>query len=146
MSEHQCKIFTKLHEKRDYHDLFRDAETGQVLTYTELPPGALYEDIYPEQAGYGVSSNRPDDKTWTVKLPCGTPWFIDRQASNGGGYWTRQGEAPAFTVSPSIHITTTRFLYNDPSDENKPTGKTTATVYHGWLTGGKLISTADSPC
>jgi hypothetical protein len=146
MSEHTCRIFTKLFERDEaHHDLFQNRETGDVLRYCDLPPGALYEDRYPDHPTYVPNPHRPDDKTWTVKLPCGTPWMMDCRASSGG-YWTRTGEAPNLSMSPSIHITTTRYVYDDPTDENKPTGQSTVTVYHGYLTNGKLTSTPDSPC
>lgn len=144
MSEHRCIIVTKLFEKRDYEDLFRMPD-GEVVPYSQLPPGALYEDRYPDHPNYAVNPKLPDGKTWTVKLPCGTPWFIDRQASKSGGFWTRQGEAPDFTIGPSIHITVSVPQYGPDDKGDEVTHHVNKTVYHGFLTGGVLRSTVDSP-
>lgn len=141
MSEHRCIVVTKLPAARDAETLFRMPDGG-VITYSQLPPGALYEDEYPLQEGFGVNPDRPDGKTWTVKLPSGTPWFIDRQASNGGGFWQRSGEAPDFTVNPSIHIQCQVPQYGA---DDVVTHHVSKTVYHGYLTGGVLRSTVDSP-
>lgn len=143
MSEHICRIVVRDGED-DGQPMFRIPETGERLRYAQLPAGALYEDTYPDHDKYRPNP-AGDGHTWTVKLPCGTRWRIDAPSSDGG-YWTRQGVAPAFTVSPSIHITTTRYTFDDPADPDRVTGQGTVTVYHGHLLAGKLVGTQDSPC
>jgi hypothetical protein len=66
----------------------------------DFGPGAMYDatDWTPD------SWRGPDGKCWAVVLPPGGQddfWLIDSEASSGG-FWTRTGEAPNLTVSPSI--------------------------------------------
>ncbi|HEX4620123.1 MAG TPA: hypothetical protein VH208_01025 [Myxococcaceae bacterium] len=87
--------------------LYRRADTGQVITLREAPPGAMWDAHWLPRAA--------DGRSLCVRLPGGQEWWIDGPASNGAG-WTRTGEPPVLTVTPSI--LTDR--------------------YHGWLRAGVL--------
>lgn len=109
-------------------------ETREVVEWYKLPVGALVCDpTIPGKPGV-------DGRKWICKTP-GGPWMIDGPAKGGGG-WSRTGEAPNLSVTPSIHITVERPLaVYTPGAK----GTRTETCYHGFLTEGVLRSTADSP-
>jgi hypothetical protein len=82
--------------------------------YGAAPPGAMWDCDW---LHCDATVNRyPDGKCWCVRTPKGD-WLIDGPSSTHEQGWTRTGEAPYLTVTPSI-IT--------------PRG------YHGWLTEGLL--------
>lgn len=91
-------------ELRDY-EFYKD---GQRIAFTDLAPGAMWF----------------DDGELCVKLPSGSEWLIDRgrrlneqKPSRRLPQWTRTGEPPRVTATPSInHV-----------------GQ-----YHGWLRDGVL--------
>lgn len=139
MSEYKCYIAEPAptegstaeywHERNYYHP-----ETHETVPWYKLPPGALVNHDY---VGGRLG---PDGKLWYVKCPDGYPWMMNGP-SRQGGFWNITGEAPNFTATPSIHVTTD--IPNDWDDPSK--GHTTKTLYHGFLTNGVLVGTSDSP-
>jgi hypothetical protein len=101
--------------QRGTHQLFaRVGSIAPAFVLAEVPPGAMWDASWwpaPEDRG-------PDGRCLVVRLPDGTDWMVDGPASNGGGRWTRTGEAPHVTARPSI--ATRR--------------------YHGFLTDGFLVA------
>lgn len=78
-------------------------------TIEDAPVGAMwYADWYPWKG--------PDGQCLVVKTP-GGDWVVDRPHEGGRG-WTRTGNPPFVTASPSIHF---------------------PERYHGWLRDGVLI-------
>lgn len=116
-----------------YHPL-RRVDTGEVFkSFSDAPPGAMVDCTWhhdaarPEaevltkvrEAGgvhkvFGLRKH-PDGRVIMVKTP-GGDWLID-QISSQGSFWTRTGEPPNITASPSIICGS----------------------YHGWLRNGELI-------
>jgi hypothetical protein len=95
----------------DFNDLWKeDGKPG------ELNVGAMIFREHPVEQFHG----RVDQPHLMVACPDGI-WCADCPESDGPGLWTRTGEPPNVTVTPSIFI-------------NRPTG------WHGWLTNGELIS------
>jgi hypothetical protein len=99
----------------NYHRIFTRSEGGAECTLREAPPGAMYDAIwYPEKG--------PDGRCLMLVLPDSRPgidqsvWPIDGPCANGG-HWTRTGEPPLVTASPSI----------------------LTPGYHGWLRAGVLV-------
>lgn len=91
--------------------LYVRKDTGVTMTLRNCPPGAMWDaDWYPDKG--------PDGRALCVALPPDGGfdyWFIDGP-SKGGGKWTRTGEPPNITATPSI----------------------LSTRYHGWLRNGHL--------
>jgi len=83
-------------------------DTGEISVGT--PPGSLY--FVEDNRNYGKG---PDGRSLVCIVPTGEDWYVDGPAANGPG-WTRTGEPPLVTVTPSIQT---------PN-------------YHGFLTGGVL--------
>jgi hypothetical protein len=100
----------------DEWQLFREVvyvrkDTGAEMTNRNCPPGAMYDAVwYPEKG--------PDGRAIIVALPPdgGDDWWHVDGYAKGGGKWTRTGEPPNISVTPSI--LTPR--------------------YHGFLQGGVL--------
>lgn len=84
--------------------VYRRADYGELVTLRTAPPGAMWRAFWMEPGRAG-----PDGMAFVVRLPDGTDWLIDGPSydsigkPNGPG-WTRTGEAPRFTVTPSILI------------------------------------------
>lgn len=98
----KCDDCPYVFSAEDHWQLFHDVvyvrkDTGALMTLRDCPPGAMWDaDWYPEKG--------PDGRSWCVSLPPGGGhdyWHIDG-FSKGGGKWTRTGEAPNITASPSI--------------------------------------------
>lgn len=70
----------------DVRPIWRRADTGELTTLDEAPPGAIWF----------------FDEYLMVATP-GGHWNVDMKSRNGGG-WTRHGTPPNVTVSPSILI------------------------------------------
>lgn len=99
--------------------IYVNKDTGEEWTMRSLPPGAMYDAWWYRGRGNDDDKAGPDGRNLVVCLPPGGGndyWYVDGPASNGPG-WTRTGEAPNITASPSIQ--TPR--------------------YHGWLRDGQLI-------
>lgn len=92
---------------------WRSDHSAMRCTLRDAPPGAMFYADWYDWKG-------PDGKCLVVVTPAG-PWIVDGPSMNNDGSrgnpWTRTGEVPKVTVSPSIHIP----------------GK-----YHGWLRNGIL--------
>lgn len=98
-------------------------QDGKPVTYDSFQPGAMWF----------------DEGELCVKLPSGAEWNIDRgrilnaQHERIGkthklSQWTRHGEPPRVSVSPSInHVRQPHSL-----------------GYHGWLTNGELSDDIES--
>jgi len=101
--------------------VYRRADDGSLTTLRTAPAGAVWraEWLEPRRAG-------PDGRAYVVRLPDGTDWMVDGPSYDERGEeaalhgWTRTGEAPRFTVRPSILIH--------------------RTGWHGYLTNGVLES------
>jgi hypothetical protein len=93
--------------------LWRRVDTGELFTLDDAPPGAMWFAPWYEDTFKG-----PDGRSLVVKTPAGD-WLVD-SISSGGGRWTRTGEAPRVTASPSI------LFHGTPG-------------YHGWLRDGQLV-------
>lgn len=121
--------------------LFRRADTGELVTLRDAPPGAMWEAAWMVdhitldelRAGRRSSlSSEWKDRCLSegriiaplvLRLPGGGEWVIMQRASNGAaredgytGGWTWDGSPPRITARPSILV---------PG-------------YHGWLTDGVL--------
>jgi hypothetical protein len=98
----------------DHWQVFTDAvyinDLGMEFSLRDAPPGAMWHASWYDSI---KSSRAPDGKNLVVVCPGGYQWWIDGPASNGPG-WTRTGEPPLITCSPSIQT---------PN-------------YHGWLQNG----------
>jgi hypothetical protein len=93
---------------------WRSDHLAMRCTLQDAPPGALYYADWYDWKG-------PDGRCLVVVTPAG-PWIVDGPSMNNDGSrgspWTRTGEVPKVTASPSIHFP----------------GK-----YHAWLKDGYLI-------
>ena len=108
------------------HTLYkeRDQDTGFLGTLRDAPVGAMW---YADWMMHGIPEERqgpgtfrgPDGHCLMVQLPGDWEWAADGPASNGDG-WTRTGEPPNVTASPSVWA-------------NAPKG------WHGWLRDGYLV-------
>ena len=110
--------YTFKDEDQWQHNLVRLYKRGDhatlMTTLAEAPVGSMWvADWYEKFKG-------PDGKCLVVKTP-GGDWIVDGPSTNNDGTrgnpWTRTGEIPRVTASPSIHFP----------------GK-----YHGWLRNGFL--------
>lgn len=91
-------------------EIYRAADSRE-WHQRELPPGAMYD-------AWWIPRKGPDGRSLAVCLPPAgglDVWLVDMRASSGG-YWTRTGEIPRVTVTPSI----------------------LSSHYHGFLTDGQL--------
>jgi len=77
----------------------------------DAPAGAMWDADW-----LGKFAMGPDALHLMIKLPDGNEWLVDGPA-NDGGKWSRTGEWPKVTATPSILTRT----------------------YHGWLTDGHLV-------
>jgi hypothetical protein len=90
----------------------RVGDPSQTWPFRDVPPGAMWDAQWARTFGVG-----DDGRALTVRLPCGHDWHIDGPAGNGPPgqrAWTRQGEPPLISASPSI------LCKIEP-------------IYHGWL-------------
>lgn len=78
--------------------LYRRADTGQLTTIRDAPPGAMWDAVWYPWKG-------PDGRSLVVKCPNGSDWMIDSRASNCTmpkdtvhRCWIRHGEPPNLTV------------------------------------------------
>jgi hypothetical protein len=95
------------------HYYRRVDEPTTMYTERDLPPGAMFDAFWLPWTGQ-------DGKSMSVILPPGgmvNVWHIDGEARSGG-HWTREGEPPNITASPSIK----------------------SSRYHGFLQNGTLTS------
>lgn len=95
--------------------IYRRVDTGEEMVLAEAPVGAMWRAPWFEPQWVG-----PDGHCYVLMTPA-REWVIDGPSTNGGG-WTRTGEAPRFTVTPSI-------------GQQAPDG---SWLYHGFLTDGVL--------
>ncbi len=84
-------------ENRDR--LYRRSDTGELVTLSRAPAGALYDAEHFHLDGF---QRNGDGMSLVCKTPAGE-WLIDGPASNGPG-WTRTGAPPDIVVTPSIGI------------------------------------------
>lgn len=133
MNRIKCFLLEKTDEYRDSppvrSPLYKRADTGELVTLREAPPGAMWRTTWYEDVPFLTGI---DGQSWTVKTPDGD-WCIDSRASNCTlpkddvhKCWCRHGEAPNFTV-----------------DKNGVTcsagaGSIQCGSYHGFLRGGYL--------
>jgi len=104
--------------------LWRDSRNGKLVTLDEAEPGAMYAANWMSGMGGSIHwEKRGGGPHLIVKLPGGHYWDVDSKSRNGDG-WTRTGEPPNVTASPSIGI------YG--AEEGEPWR------YHGFLKDGKL--------
>jgi len=101
-----------------YDQLYAD-DSGTTYTLRTAPAGAMWRCPWLEDTD---GFHGPDGQSWAVMLPPGGElaheWLIDGPAT-GGGRWTRTGEAPTFTCTPSV------WRHAEPE-------------YHGFLQNGVL--------
>ena len=86
------------------------------FTLREAPAGAMWYADWFADIWKG-----PDGHCLMLKLPHGHEWVIDGPSTHSGPGWTRQGEPPRLTVTPSI------LVQSQLGD------------YHGWLRDGFLV-------
>ena len=104
-----------------FHEVvYRRADTGEEMDLRNAPPGAMWDAFWLAEMD---SYRGPDGKSLVVKLPNGSEWTIDGPSSQGG-HWTRTGEPPNLTATPSI------LSYACAAWPE----------YHGWLRDGELAS------
>lgn len=82
----------------------------ELLGVAPASAGAMWNAPWMADAWQG-----PDGRALYLRLPDGHDWFVDGPSRNGGS-WTRSGEPPHLTVTPSI----------------------ASPGYHGWLSAGVL--------
>lgn len=113
-----------------YKPLFKNQETGELLTHEDMPVGAMWYlphyERYPHFCG-------PDGKSLVVRVPGNYDWMVDmrcsnctRREDNSHRCWIRHG------TPPNIHV-----------DKNGNTcsagaGSIVAPGWHGFLTHGYL--------
>lgn len=74
-------------------------DPADYVTLGEARPGAMwYADWQP------ADWKGPDGRSLVVRCPNGLDWSIDAPSTRSGGRWTRTGEPPAVSVTPSIAI------------------------------------------
>lgn len=125
----KCDHCDYLFDEQDYWQLFRqhlflrsDLPASEGLTTIEdAPPGAMWlADWYGTDHGSAHFLAMPEEIRrrghLIVKCPGGHEWDVDSPASNGSG-WTRRGDPPMVTATPSI----------------------LTPEYHGFLTNGELV-------
>jgi hypothetical protein len=98
----------------NHHQIHERSDGGEPCTLQKAPPGALWDAHW-----YGDKKG-PDGLNLVVRLPNGADWHIDGPSYNAGkpgSGWTRTGQVPNITATPSI-------LMRD---------------YHGWLRDGILV-------
>jgi hypothetical protein len=105
--------FTEEDERQVNGDLIYVADDGREISLRDAEPGAMWEAPWIGRRGEGWTG--PDGRSLAVQHPDGASWWIDGPAKDGGR-WTRTGEPPNISVTPSI-------LSPD---------------YHGFLTDGVL--------
>lgn len=81
-----------------FHELLYRGPTGDIFTLRRAPTGAMWDAWWYHGA---AEFKGPDGKSLVVMLPDGLEWVIDGPAKSGG-HWTRTGEPPKITASPSI--------------------------------------------
>jgi hypothetical protein len=87
---------------------------GEELPLRDWGLGAMWDAPWFSGEGRYVG---PDGRCLVVRTP-GGDWPIDLLSTESGGRWTRTGEPPKVTVTPSIIIGN----------------------YHGWLRDGALVA------
>jgi hypothetical protein len=96
--------------------LYQRSDNGELVPLADAEVGAMwFADWYSEHY------KGPDGRCLVVKTP-GGDWIVDGPSSNSRTPWTRSGEPPDITVSPSI-------LFQ--GSHGRPD-------YHGWLRAGWL--------
>lgn len=114
--------------------LYRRADTGELVTLRDAPPGAMWDATWYHNSDIqGLGGPNTDGRFLVVKCPNGREWCIDSRCSNCGSpddnvhrCWVRHGEPPNITV-----------------DKNGVTcsagaGSIQAGDYHGFLRGGEF--------
>lgn len=122
MGRIECFLVEKTGEMTEFHEgvsspVVRRVDTGELFHkgwgerpgYRPLPAGAMWTD---------------PDLGLTVRTP-GGDWHVDRPSSSGGR-WTRSGDPPRITATPSILFSLDRPTVGQRS-------------YHGFLTDGFLV-------
>src|ERR1700733_10094644 len=111
--------------------IYRRVDNGELMTIHEAPPGAIWRATWYEEANQGLTG--ADGKSYMCKLPNGTHWAIDGQASNCTKKddrvhkcCCRHGEAPQFTVDKNGHTC------------EAGAGSIQSEGYHGFLRNGWL--------
>jgi hypothetical protein len=84
--------------------VYRRVDDGSLTTLRTAPPGAVWRAEWMEPRRSGA-----DGKAYVVRLPEGTDWMLDGPSydacgEEAGPGWVRSGEAPRFTVQPSILV------------------------------------------
>ena len=105
--------------QHNFTRLYVRSDNGEKTTLSEAPVGAMWDANWLKDIDSVAS---PDGRVIVVKTP-GGDWNVDSTAVGGGG-WSRTGEVPKITVTPSILI------------GRGPEGQWT---YHGWLRDGQLV-------
>lgn len=120
-----CGAYAFLREDRwqvNVDRLFARSDGGAPMTLAEArkTPGAMWDCGW--NRGLAGYTPGPDGRILCVTTPGEGEWVIDGPASDGGR-WTRTGDAPNLTVTPSIVVG----------------GVRSAQRYHGWLRDGVLV-------
>lgn len=66
----------------DRNNLYRRSDTGELTTLCAAPPGAMWDAIWYRSHGAGGPWTGPDGLSLVVRLPNGSDWCPDQQASN----------------------------------------------------------------
>jgi hypothetical protein len=107
--------------------LYRRSDTGEIVTLTEAPPGAMWN---AEHLNNWPAMTGPDGLSLTVKCPNGLEWLIDGPCNNctapGTDHkcWCRTGEVPIITVDKNCNTC------------SAGAGSIQAGDYHGFLKAG----------
>jgi len=111
LADDQWQLFSEV--------IYRRTDTREEMTLREAPVGAMWNADWMSSFNKGA-----DGRCLVVKTP-GGEWMVDGDSYNSDGTlqhspgWTRSGEWPDVTASPSI------LMHRGG--------------YHGWLRGGYLV-------
>ena len=101
----RCFFLEPTEEKKGTKFLFRRTDTGELMTLSEAPPGAMwYADWYIRE-GSNVYRG-PDGHCLVVRTPPDHDWLVDGRCSNctlpndwEHKCWCRHGQVPNITVN-----------------------------------------------
>lgn len=114
--------------QESWDTLYRRADTGELVTLRNAPPGAMWDATWYPWKG-------PDGRSLVVKCPNGHDWVIDGRATNctmpddtEHRCWVRHGEPPDITVDKQGNTCAAG------------AGSIQAGDYHGFLRDGEFTA------
>lgn len=137
----------------DRDNLYRRGDTGTLVTLRDAPPGAMWDAHWMRHDGYGDQYTGPDGIVLVVRLPDGSDWLVDSEASN----CTRTQWGPKEVdgkMCAKVWLGRTHYCWvrhGDPRtgsvhvDKNGDTcaagaGSIQSSRWHGFLHNGELVA------